>query len=76
VSAGLIGTGRASAAIDLALQHVHVALEPVESVEQRAKVVAGLRLGAGSEGKVKPAHKDGKSRGSHRRQILRPGAWA
>ncbi len=66
----------AGAAVDLALQQVHVALEAVEPIEQRAKVVAGLRAGASNETEAKPAQEDGKNRWSHRRQILRPRARA
>jgi hypothetical protein len=60
------------AAIDLSLEQIHVALEPVESVEQRADVGARLRLRVGRKSEAKPAQEDGKSRKSHRRQILRP----
>jgi hypothetical protein len=42
------------------LQHAHVALEPVEPVEQRAQVVVRLgEGGAGQETKGQPAQSDG-----------------
>src|SRR5579863_5312681 len=63
-----------AATIDLPLQQVHVALESVQPIEQRADIVGVLRLGAPGQAGSEPEKGQGETQCSHRRQILLPRA--